>query len=275
MSRKLFFIILVSILILTACAAPQMASEAPAMPAMEMADDFGGSFEEEAAFDESSWAKASNTELTTSGETIQRMVIKNADLSIVVDDPIQKMDSVAALAVEMGGFVVDSNVWQNTLNSGAKVPHANITIRVLAEHLDRRRCSELQIVVPQVVNYAPMLCGQTFWYQALSEHLGDPLGPKVWVPHISVVVQLWGHGCGNHSQEQFVNFKRILNCLGDSVLGLHADLLASSPGGVALTHWLLAEALPCACRPDSFLTDSLPPTCSPNTSTDAGSLQIP
>jgi hypothetical protein len=137
MSRKLLFICLAAILIMTACGAPEMMSEAPAaMPAMEMAEDFGGGFEEEAAFDESTWAKAQNAGTASSGEAIQRMVIKNADLSIVVDDPIQKMDSIVALAAEMGGFVVDSNVWQTTLSSGAKVPHASITIRVLAENLE-------------------------------------------------------------------------------------------------------------------------------------------
>jgi hypothetical protein len=36
----------------------------------------------------------------------------------------------------MGGFVVSSNVWQNTLSNGAKVPHASITIRVPSERLD-------------------------------------------------------------------------------------------------------------------------------------------
>jgi len=140
MSKKLFFISLAATLILTACAMSEpetIVVEAPAaMPAMEMAEDFGGGFEEEASFDESSWAQARNSELTASGETIQRMVIKNADLSSVVDDPMSKMDSIAALAGEMGGYVVDSNVWQNTLSSGAKVPHANITIRVLAENLE-------------------------------------------------------------------------------------------------------------------------------------------
>jgi hypothetical protein len=139
MAKKSILTFLISGLFLTACGAA-MSSEPEVIvmeaPAMEMADDFGGGFEEEAAFDESTWAKAQNTGTAASGEAIQRMVIKNADLSIVVDDPLQKMDSIVALAAEMGGFVVDSNVWQTTLSSGAKVPHASITIRVLAENLE-------------------------------------------------------------------------------------------------------------------------------------------
>ena len=64
------------------------------------------------------------------------MVIKNADLSIVVTEPLEKMDAIAAMAEEMGGFVVGSNVWQTTLSNGSKVPHASVTIRVPAERFD-------------------------------------------------------------------------------------------------------------------------------------------
>jgi len=145
MNKKSVFIILSLVLILTACASqasPQMFE----MPAMEMADEYGGGYDDEVSFDRAfgESEKAANVADGISHETssgvaesaIQRMVIKNADLSIVVDDPIQKMESIAAMADEMGGFVVDSNIWQNTLHNGAKVPHASITIRVLSERLD-------------------------------------------------------------------------------------------------------------------------------------------
>jgi hypothetical protein len=71
-----------------------------------------------------------------SAAPVERMVIKNADLSLVVMDPVVKMDAIAQMAEEMGGFVVNSNVWQKTLSNGAKVPHASISIRVPAERLD-------------------------------------------------------------------------------------------------------------------------------------------
>ena len=45
-------------------------------------------------------------------ETQQRMVIENADLSIVIIDPQAKMDAIAAMAERLGGFVVSSNLYE-------------------------------------------------------------------------------------------------------------------------------------------------------------------
>lgn len=137
MHKKVLLILVILIITLAACA-PAMSAEAPAAPAMEMASDFGGGYDEEAMFEREAVAvdKAANVADSTTGSSIQRMVIKNADLSIVVEDPLQKLENIVAMADEMGGFVVDSNVWQNTLSSGAKVPHVSITIRVPVERLD-------------------------------------------------------------------------------------------------------------------------------------------
>jgi hypothetical protein len=65
-----------------------------------------------------------------------RMVIRNADLSIVVKDPEASMTSISKLAEEMGGFVVSSNLYQTYTNSGLPVPEASIVIRVPAEKLN-------------------------------------------------------------------------------------------------------------------------------------------
>jgi hypothetical protein len=65
-----------------------------------------------------------------------RLVIKNGSLSIVVDDPVKSMDSITALAEEMGGFVVSANLTETILDSGDKAPSATITIRVPAERFD-------------------------------------------------------------------------------------------------------------------------------------------
>ena len=136
MHKKVLFILVILIIALSACA-PAMSAEAPAAPAMEMVSDFGGGYDDEVMFEQAAAEeKAANVADSTTGSSIQRMVIKNADLSIVVEDPLQKLDYIVAMADEMGGFVVDSNVWQNTLSSGAKVPHVSITIRVPVERLD-------------------------------------------------------------------------------------------------------------------------------------------
>ena len=66
----------------------------------------------------------------------ERLVIKNADLSIIVDDPAEKITEISTLAESMGGHVVSSNTYQSYADSGAQVPEGNITIRVPAEKLD-------------------------------------------------------------------------------------------------------------------------------------------
>jgi hypothetical protein len=65
-----------------------------------------------------------------------QMVIKNADLEIVVDDPGAGMTTIAKMANEMGGYVVTSKMYKTTTEGGIEVPRANITVRVPAEKLD-------------------------------------------------------------------------------------------------------------------------------------------
>lgn len=69
-------------------------------------------------------------------EAIERVVIRNASISIVVADPAESMDSIVALAEGMGGFVVSSNLYQMQLASGAEVPSGDITVRVPAGRLN-------------------------------------------------------------------------------------------------------------------------------------------
>jgi hypothetical protein len=63
-------------------------------------------------------------------------VIKNATLTIVVDDPAASMDAIARMADEMGGYVVTANLYQMPLENGVEVPRANIAVRVPAEKLN-------------------------------------------------------------------------------------------------------------------------------------------
>lgn len=65
----------------------------------------------------------------------QRMVIKNADLSIVVKDAEIKIKEITKLTVELGGYVVSSNVSESYLPDGSKVPEGTIMIRVPQEKL--------------------------------------------------------------------------------------------------------------------------------------------
>lgn len=96
--------------------APQMPVEAPAA-------EF--SKEESGAYDQS-----------VNTQSIERMVIRNANLSIVVSDPAAVMQSISRMAEAMDGYVVNSNIYQTTTASGLEVPEAQITVRVRADMLD-------------------------------------------------------------------------------------------------------------------------------------------
>jgi hypothetical protein len=65
-----------------------------------------------------------------------RLVIRNAQLSVVVVDPSESLDTLQKMAVELGGYVVAANLSEASLNDGSKVPVANLTIRVPAAKLD-------------------------------------------------------------------------------------------------------------------------------------------
>ncbi|HEX9027751.1 MAG TPA: DUF4349 domain-containing protein [Anaerolineales bacterium] len=141
---RIAFLISLFALLLGSCAsaAPtkQTYSSAPASggaqpvqaPAPAVAPQAGSTNMRSSIPNESSNAAGGNT----TAQTIERIVIKNANISIVVSDPAKSMDTISKMADEMGGFVVSANLDQVTLDSGAKAPHASITIRVKAERLN-------------------------------------------------------------------------------------------------------------------------------------------
>lgn len=131
MRRVIFVLVFVMALgILSACApaaeAPVekvvMATGMPAAPQAEGARLFAG--EVELSYD-AQQVSAEN-----------RIVIKNADLTIVVADPAQAMDTIGKMAEEMGGFIVSSQLYKTHTEEGVEVPEATITVRVPAEKLN-------------------------------------------------------------------------------------------------------------------------------------------
>lgn len=66
----------------------------------------------------------------------ERLVIQNADLTIVVENPNQTKDAIASLAADLGGFVVSSQSSQYRTDDGLELPRASITIRVPSEKLE-------------------------------------------------------------------------------------------------------------------------------------------
>src|SRR5690606_7083972 len=66
-----------------------------------------------------------------------RLVIRNANLSIVVDSPEERMDEITSLAERLGGFVVSSNIYKSSLSNGVEVPRGSITIRVPSQQFEQ------------------------------------------------------------------------------------------------------------------------------------------
>ncbi len=130
MNKKLVILILIMTLGLAACAArsESMPMEMPVVEEVYVEREASN-----AVYGQSADFAAS---APPSPATVERMVIKNASLSIAVDDPEASMDRISALAEELGGYVVSAYMYQTTLESGAKVPHASISIRIPAENLD-------------------------------------------------------------------------------------------------------------------------------------------
>ena len=79
--------------------------------------------------------------------TVDRIVIKNASLSLAVADPVASLQSIANMAEGMGGFVVSSNVYKTTSTDGAEHPAADITVRVPSEKLDTA-LTQIKALVP-------------------------------------------------------------------------------------------------------------------------------
>jgi hypothetical protein len=77
----------------------------------------------------------------TSATTVDRLVIRNANLSLVVDDPAEAIAKFTQMAERMNGYVVTSNVYQTSYGVDASgrsrmINQANMTLRVPSERLD-------------------------------------------------------------------------------------------------------------------------------------------
>ncbi|HLB49637.1 MAG TPA: DUF4349 domain-containing protein [Anaerolineales bacterium] len=126
MKPKIFYLALIVALALTACGgaatpAPSMV-EAPAFAAATAAPAAG----------EGGAGLAANA--PAGGE---RLVIKNANLSVVVDNPEATVDAVTQMVESMDGFVVSVNTYKTTYGPEAtSATQANMTIRVPGEKLN-------------------------------------------------------------------------------------------------------------------------------------------
>ncbi len=132
--RKELLILLLIVLLMASCAGKSSLGYAPDIM-MESSESMSRGVVDSYAGDVENSVYAEN-ELQVQ-ESQVRMVIKNASLSIVVEEPGISLDAISKMALDLGGFVVSSNLYRTQTANGLEVPQANITIRVPADALDQ------------------------------------------------------------------------------------------------------------------------------------------
>jgi ABC-type Na+ efflux pump permease subunit len=132
MKNKLLLVFFALIFTLSACAKSPTPTQAPPSP-MQPRDsaDYGKSMSNSASESLAPQAASSGAPAAT-----ERMVIRTASMKVSVADPAQAMQAVQALANTFGGYVVNSEVGNNSDSAGVIYTTSSITIRVPAEKLD-------------------------------------------------------------------------------------------------------------------------------------------
>jgi len=127
---------LVLILMLSACGTRASATPAPLLQAYGSApsNENAALPTAPALLDASKGVVAGSAPADTSAQ--DRLVIMNADLTIVIPDPKLKLEAIAQLASDLGGFVVSENMYQTSLQNGGTAPEGSISIRVPSGKLD-------------------------------------------------------------------------------------------------------------------------------------------
>ncbi|MCC6605516.1 MAG: DUF4349 domain-containing protein [Anaerolineae bacterium] len=135
MTRKPIYLLIATffLLFLAACAASASYDEAASEPAVARdvsGGDTGDFFAEESVVEgetmDGGFAMNTAAQTVDIQVTQERLIIRTANMSLVVTDTDEAMDTISRMAEENGGWVVNSSVFQ--YNETAKT--GNITIRV-------------------------------------------------------------------------------------------------------------------------------------------------
>ncbi len=82
-------------------------------------------------------------------QAANRLVVENAELSIVVADVNARVKSIENMAKNMGGFLVSENVYQTVVGDSEPVPQASIVVRVphdkLGDALDQIKSGAVDV----------------------------------------------------------------------------------------------------------------------------------
>lgn len=131
MFKRSLVIMMLLALVLTACAPAR--SEKQSVPEIMPQEMYAGAPTSADVYSEGA-RTFRQEQVVSSGlpNPVERLVIRNANLSIVVRDPGEAMDEIISMAEGMGGFVVTSNLYQRRLDNGNLVLEGNVTVRVPA-----------------------------------------------------------------------------------------------------------------------------------------------
>jgi hypothetical protein len=140
MKRNLLFILVITALLLGACGTAPAATPSPGLYRTNGAggapQDSGFAADAPLQKENQERSSANSTNTTGNPASQDRIVIQNADLSIVVKDPEAKMLEIGAMAQRLGGFVVSSNMGKTPIGDNISVSGGTISIRVPAKDLD-------------------------------------------------------------------------------------------------------------------------------------------
>jgi hypothetical protein len=138
MKKRIIFVFTALALILASCATKAASTPSPLAPGVGGgAPSYENGPMPTAAPSANSDAYKAPGDLSASTAALQnRLVIMNADLTIVIPDPQAKMDAINQMATALGGFVISMNMYQTTTPNGDTVPAGTISIRVPADKLE-------------------------------------------------------------------------------------------------------------------------------------------
>jgi len=129
MNKKIMVSVIASLLVLSVVGCARAPAPQPAMEVYEEAPAFEAvEVEREIVVEE---APAEPGRAAADYSAAERIIIRNASLSLVVPDTEAALEEINGLVDELGGFVVQSNVYQ--YQEGLQ---ASMTLRIPAESLD-------------------------------------------------------------------------------------------------------------------------------------------
>lgn len=150
---NVFMLLVVTALVLAACggSVSPAATEAPAEPelyreeaAAPSADKAGGGITEQSVVDSIGFPVADNAayEITNQSgdltvlERSNRMIVKNADVRLLVEDTNTAIDRTTQIVGDAGGYIVSSRVWYQDY-AQYQLKYASVTLGVPVEEFEK------------------------------------------------------------------------------------------------------------------------------------------